>query len=137
MSTTVRRVTYYYATAEDRPGSAYEILNELAEARVNLLAASIVPMGPTSVQITLFPENPDRFEQVSSRLRLVLTRPQQAFLIQGNDEIGALVDLHRELYDEKINVYASQGVNDGKGGFGYLVYVRPDDYERAAQVLGV
>jgi hypothetical protein len=137
MSTSVRRVSYYYATAEDRPGSAYQVLNEMARHEVNLLAFSIVPMGPTSVQVTLFPEDPERLERAAASLGLNLTQPQQAFLMQGDDELGALSEAHRRLFDARINVYASNGVSDNRGGFGYLIYVRPDDYERAAEVLGV
>lgn len=137
MSTQIRRAAYYYATAEDRPGSAYEVLNELARAEVNLLAVSVVPTGPTSLQVTLFPEIPERLETVAQRIHLNLTPAQYAFIVQGDDEMGALVELHRDLFDAGVNVFAAQGVNDGRGGFGYVVYVKPDDYERAAQVLGV
>jgi len=28
-------------------------------------------------------------------------------------------------------------VTDGKGSFGYIVYVRPNDYQLATQALGV
>jgi len=34
-----------------------------------------------------------------------------------------------------IDVYASTGVVDGKGTFGYLMYVRPEDIERAHAAL--
>jgi hypothetical protein len=94
-------------------------------------------MGPTSVQVTLFPEEPERLERVAASLGLNLTQPQQAFLMQGDDELGALSEAHRRLFDARINVYASNGVTDARGGFGYLIYVRPDDYERAAEVLGI
>ena len=45
--------------------------------------------------------------------------------------------LHMLLYAAKINVYASSGVADGKGSFGYLIYVRPEDFEAAATALGL
>lgn len=137
MSTQVRRAAYYYVTAADRPGSAYEVLNELARAEINLMAMSIIPTGPTAIQVTLFPEDPERFERVARKMRLDLSPPHSALLVQGDDEIGALVDIHRSLFDASINVYASQGASNGRGGFGYVVYVKPDDFERAAAVLGV
>lgn len=58
------------------------------------------------------------------------------FLSRGDDKLGAFADIHRMLSDEQINVYASSGVTDGRGGFGYVLYVRPEDYQRAAVVLG-
>jgi hypothetical protein len=36
-----------------------------------------------------------------------------------------------------VNVYASNAVADGFGKYGYLIYVRPEDYERAANALEV
>ena len=67
---------------------------------------------------------------------MVLHGPHRAFLVQGDDELGALVDIHSSLFDANINVYASNGVS-GVDTFGYILYVRPEDYERAASVLGV
>jgi hypothetical protein len=68
---------------------------------------------------------------------LVLDGPHPAFLVQGDDELGALAGIHERISDANINVYASSGVADGRGSFGYVIYVRPDDYERAAAALGI
>jgi len=35
------------------------------------------------------------------------------------------------------DVYASSGVTDGRGSFGYLVYLREDQFQRAAETLGL
>ena len=136
MSIQIRRVHYYTANVADRPGSAYEVLRELAETETNLLAFSCVPVGPSNVQVTLFPDDPERLERASGAMGLALMPPQQAFLIQGDDQIGVLADVHRRLYDASISVYASTGVTDAKGSFGYLIYVRPDDYDHAADIIG-
>jgi hypothetical protein len=42
-----------------------------------------------------------------------------------------------KLYDANVNVYASSGVSDGKGNYGYIIYVRPDDFQRAVTALKV
>jgi hypothetical protein len=34
-------------------------------------------------------------------------------------------------------VYASSCVTDGRGSFGYILYIRPDEYERAVRALQV
>jgi hypothetical protein len=34
-------------------------------------------------------------------------------------------------------VFASTGVADGRGGYGYIIFVRPEEYERAAEALDV
>lgn len=64
MSTEIRRVSYFTAMAVDRPGSAYQVLHDLAGAEINLLAFSCMPIGPRDVQFTLYPENADRLRDV-------------------------------------------------------------------------
>jgi hypothetical protein len=34
-----------------------------------------------------------------------------------------------------VDIFASSGVSDGRGAFGYLVYVREDQFEKAAAAL--
>ena len=137
MAMTIRRVNYFHTTAEDRPGSAYQVLAELAEAGISLLAFDCVPVGPTRVQFTLFPEEPTLLEERAGKVGLELTPRQGAFLVQGDDEVGTIADVHRQLYDARINVYACRGVSDGRGAFGYLIHVRPEEYDRAAGVLEI
>ena len=57
--------------------------------------------------------------------------------MQGDDEVGALAHIHEKLHDADVHVYASTGVADGKGSYGYIIYVRPEEYERAAEALDV
>lgn len=136
MSVQIRRVQYYTTSVHDRVGSAYQVLRDLADNRINMLAFSCVPVGPSALQLTLFPDDPRRLEFAAGKMNLALMPPQHAFLVQGDDEIGVLADVHRQLYDEHISVYASTGVTDAGGSFGYVIYVRPEDYERAAGILG-
>jgi hypothetical protein len=137
MEVTKRKVQYFYATVEDRPGAAFRLLAKLAESDVNLLAFSATPTGPNQTQVVLFPEDPHALAEVAEQSNLVLTGPQSAFLIQGDDRLGALTEVHRVLADAKVNVFNSTGVTDGRGGFGYIIYVRPEDIDRAAHVLVV
>jgi len=137
MSVKIQRVEYFYTMVEDRPGEAYRLLDRLSSAHVDLLAFQVVPFGPEHTQMVLFPRTADDLFRFAERSSLVLTGPQQAFLVQGKNETGALVDIHLKLADAHINVYKSEGVADGRGGFGYVCYVRPGDFEQAARVLGV
>jgi len=135
MAQKIRRAEYFHATVRDRPGEGYHVLSELAERGVQLLAFSAVPVGPVTVQMTLFPENGDALLRAAQREGLVLTGPYPAFLIQGEDQPGVLAEIHGKLYDAKVGVYASTGVTDGRGGYGCVLYVRPEDFEEAARVL--
>jgi predicted amino acid-binding ACT domain protein len=137
MAANVRGVEYFYVTVKDRPGEAYDLLTHLAEAGINLLAFSAIPIGPEHTQLILFPEDRDLLTDIAKKASLTRTGPQNAFLVQGDDRLGAIADIHRLLLDVQINVYASSGVADGRGRFGYVLYVRPEDYANAANVLGV
>jgi hypothetical protein len=105
------------------------------EDDTNLLAFSCIPVGPSNLQVTLFPDEPEQLESRSNSMGMTLMPPQDAFLVQGDDKIGVLADVHRRLYDANVDVYAANGVTDASGRFGYVIYVRPDDYERAAGIL--
>jgi predicted amino acid-binding ACT domain protein len=137
MAFRIRRVEYFTTTVQDQPGEAYKLLSQLANLGLNLLAFTAVPVGPLHAQLTIFPEDPLRMADAARKAGLVLDGPHPAFLVQGDDELGALARLHAKLYEANVNVYASSGVADGLGSFGYVVYIRPDDYERAAAALGV
>lgn len=135
MAATVRCVDYFYVTVADRPGEAYKLLAEFASAEVNLLAFGAIPVGPTDTQLTVFPESTGRMANTIERLGLTIHGPHSALLVQGDDQLGALVDIHRTLSDASINIYASNGVTDGQGGYGYVIYIRPEDLNRAADLL--
>ncbi len=135
--TSVRAVDYYYTVVQDRPGQAAELLSLLSESGVGMLAFSIVPTGPTHTQLQLYPESPNQLLSIAKRAGIELVGPQHALLVQGGSELGSLVDVHRELADADINVYASNGVTGPDGSFGYVLYVRPEHFKKAAQVVGV
>jgi hypothetical protein len=136
MERRIRPVEYFHTMVRDTPGEAYRVLAALAASDVNLLAFTAVPTGPVHAQLTLFPEEPGRLLRAAERLGLTLIGPEHAFLVQGDDRLGALAEIHRTLFDAHVNVAAATGVTDARGGFGYLIYVRHEDCARAAQVLG-
>lgn len=135
MANTIRRVDYFYATVDDRPGEAHKLLSQLAALGVNLVAFTGVPIGPMRTQFTLFPEDTRRMTAAAKQANLRLDGPHQALLVQGDDEMGALVSLHERLYQAGVNVFASSAVAGGRGSYGYVLYVRPEHYERAAATL--
>jgi len=137
MAVRIRPVQYFYTMVEDRPGEAFRLLSSLAAAEVNLLAFNIVPVGANCTQLVVFPEHPGGLARVAEREGMAITGPQQALLIQGDDELGALVEVHQTLFKAGVNVYASNGVNDGRGSYGYVIYLRPEGFDEALRVLGL
>jgi hypothetical protein len=134
---TVRRVEYHYATVRDNLGAAYRVLAQLAERGVDLLAFTAIPIGPAVAQFAVFPVDPARLAAEAEAARIQLDGPHHALLVQGDDELGALASVHERLFEAGVDVYASTGVTDGRGSFGYVVYVREEQFERGAQALGV
>lgn len=137
MAYRIRRVEYFHTTVVDQPGESYNVLSALAGLGVNLLAFTAVPTGPDSTQLTLFPEDPARMKSEAQKAGMALDGPHRALLVQGDDELGALAAVHERVYRAGVNVYASNAVADGFGKYGYLIYVRPEDYERAAKALEI
>jgi hypothetical protein len=135
MALNVRSVDYFYTRVEDVPGRAYELLANLASQEVNLLAFSAVPYGANCVELTIFPDSGAKLTEAAKKAGWNITGPQHAFLITGDDELGALAAIHLRLLDAKVNIYASTGVIDGKGGYGYVIYVKDADFPAAAKAL--
>ncbi len=137
MSFNVRRVDYFNTTIRDQPGEGYKLLTELAGLGINMLAFTAVPIGPSSTQLTIFPDDSQQLETEGKRAGFVFDGPHPAILVQGDDKMGALVGVHEKLYEANVDVFASTGVTDGHGRYGYILYVRPQEYERAVAVLGI
>jgi len=137
MAVRIREAKYFYANVKDEPGAAYRILSQLSGLGVNLLAFTAVPTGPTRAQLALFPENDGKLIAAARQAQLALDGPHRALLVQGDDELGAFASVHQRIFEAGVDVYASSGVTDGRGSFGYVVYVREDQFDRAVAALGV
>jgi hypothetical protein len=137
MAFTIRPVEYFYLSVRDELGAAYEILSLLAERGVSLLAFTAVPAGPMLAQFALFPADPNKLVAEARSAGMTLEGPHHALLVQGDDELGALASVHESLVGAGVDIYASAGVTDARGAFGYIVYVREDQFERAVSALGL
>src|SRR5215831_11814132 len=135
MADTVRRVDYYYVTVPDTAGEGDRILSALKERGVNLLAYLGFPAGGGQSQIDLVPEDPASFRQAAERAGLTLSEAKRAFLIQGDDRVGAMTDTTARLAEASINITAAAATSAGSGRYGMILWVRPTDYERAAGLL--
>jgi hypothetical protein len=136
MGETVRKVEYFYAVVSDEPGEARKLLEFCSAHSVNLLAVTAFPIGEGRSQLDLFPDDTESLRKAAYEAGIGLVGPKRAFLIQGKERPGVLVEHHLRLADAGINVYASNGTSGGAGTFGYVVWVKPEDYEKAARALG-
>ncbi|MGD9546765.1 MAG: hypothetical protein AB7V45_04355 [Candidatus Krumholzibacteriia bacterium] len=137
MSATIYSAEYYYTTVKDAPGQGCRFLETLATEEVNLLAFNAFPVGKDRTQLVIYPLNSTWLGELARHEGLKLVGPHNAFIVHGDDELGALVGIHQKLCDAEINVSSSSGITDGRGGFRYIMHVHPEDFERARVVLGV
>jgi hypothetical protein len=137
MACNISKVEYFKTTKQNRPGEAYKFLSQLALLKINLLAFTAIPVSPTETELIIFPENPKIMKNEASRAGLFLEGPYPALLVQCDDKLGALADIHLKIYEADVNVNSTSGVTDGRGAFGYVLYVNPEDFDKAAAALGI
>ena len=136
MADTVRGVEYYYVTVPDVPGEGQRILSALKDSDVNLLAFLGFPLEGGQSQVDLVPEDPESLRQAAERAGITLSEAKRAFLIQGDDRVGAVADTMAKLAEADINVTAAAASGAGSGRYGMILWVAPADYEKAADALG-
>jgi hypothetical protein len=136
MADRVRKVNYCYAKVSARPGQGAAVLDELQKAGVNLLAFSGFPTARGKAQLDLVAENMAAVRRVARKNGWRLSKAKKAFLIQGDDRVGACHRQLKKLAEQKINVTAVDAVTAGKGRYAAILWVKPQAYARAAKALG-
>ena len=136
MADTVRGVEYHYATVPDAPGEVQRILSALEDNGVNLLAFLGFPTGGGQSQIDLVPEDAPSFREAAEQAGVTLSEAKRAFLIQGDDRVGAVADATAKLAEANVNITAAAAVAAGSGRYGMIIWVAPADYDTAAGALG-
>jgi hypothetical protein len=136
MADTVRGVDYYYVTVPDAPGEGQRILSALKDSGVNLLAFLGFPVASGQSQIDLIPEDPESLRTAAEQAGVTLSEAKRAFLIQGDDRVGAVADAMAKLEEANVNVTAAAAAGAGAGRYGMILWVAAADYERAADALG-
>lgn len=137
MAETVRSVEYQYVVVADKPGAGAAILDSLRAAGVNLRAYLGFPAGRGKSQIDLVPEDSAALKRALQGTGLKLSRPKRAFLVEGDDRIGAVAEVTRRLAAAKVNVTAACATVAGGGRFGMILWVKPASYKKTARILGV
>ena len=135
MPDTVRLLEYFYTEASDKPGEGARVLSIFHDAGVNLVAFHAFPAGRRA-QLDFVPSDPAACRAAAKRAGLKIVGPKKAFVIDGDDRAGALVDYFAKLGAAKINVTAVSAIAAGVGRFGTILWVKPRDVRRAAKALG-
>ncbi len=134
MAETVRTAEYFYVMVPDKPGEGARVLGELRSAGVNLVAYSGFPSG-RGAQLDVVPTDPAAFKTVAKQRKWKVKGPKRAFLIEGDDRVGACADVLGRLAAAKINVTAMDALAGG-GRYAAILWVKPRDVKKTASVLG-
>lgn len=137
MAERIRKIEYYYATVDDKPGEGRRLLEFLSAHGVNLISFTAFPIEEGRAQLDFVPDDVARLRKAAEEAGIPLVGPKNALLIQGDERVGVLAEYHLRLADAGVNVHAANGINDGRGRFGYIIWVKAGDFEKAAQALGV
>jgi ACT domain-containing protein len=135
MADTVRKVSYCYAVIPDKAGEGARVLRVLRQAGVNLLAVHAFPSARKS-QLDLVATDGTALAAAAKGAKIKLSKPKTAFLIDGEDRVGALSDTLAKVAAAKLNVTAVTGVCAGMGRYGAILWVKPRDVNKAAAILG-
>ena len=112
------------------------MLSDLSGRGIELIGFAAIPIGPNLTQFTLFPGDPNALVAEARVAQLRLEGPHHAIFVAGDDGLGALAAVHEQLFMSGIETYASSGASDARGAFGYVLYVREDQFEGACAALG-
>jgi hypothetical protein len=135
MADTVQRVEYFYVQVPNRPGEGARYLGALEAGGINLLAFSGFPEG-RGAQLDFVPADPKAFREFARKAKWKMTGPRRAFLISGEDRVGAVAGRYRSLSEAGINVTALDAACAGGGRYGAILWVAPRDFAKAAKLLG-
>jgi predicted amino acid-binding ACT domain protein len=135
MAVDLRLIEYFRTTVKDQPGEGLAVLSALATEGVNLVAFTAIPHGQTETQLMLFPESAPALVGCAARTGIPLDGPHRAIFVTGDDELGAIADIHRILAHADLNIIASTGLADRCGTFGYIIHLREADIAAASHVL--
>lgn len=137
MAFDVKRIEYYNVVVPDHAGEGAKLLALFAGVGVSLLAFKAVPLEPKRTRFTLFPNDGFKMTAGAKKAGLELDGPHSALLIQGDDQSGALAGIYEKLSQADIQVRESSGIADINGGYGVILYLKPEDCEKAAAALEI
>jgi hypothetical protein len=131
----VRKAEYYSMKLAQRPGAGAAVLAVMKSAGVNLLAFTGFPEG-RGAQVDFVPENGAKFRSAARKAGLKVSARKTAFLVQGDDRVGALTGILGKLAAARINLVALSAVTAGKRRYGMLFWVRKAQVRKTARLIG-
>jgi hypothetical protein len=119
----------------NRPGQGAMMLSAIAKDKLKLLAFTGFP-NAGKAQVDFVPAKPVEFARAARKMGVKLGRAKTAFLVQGEDRVGALTRILNKLAQARINMTAMEAVTAGSGRYGAIFWVKQDKVARVSRLLG-
>jgi hypothetical protein len=134
MTAKVSRVTAFRVTLGDRVGALAEVLAAARNAGIDLQSVAGYVCGDQGI-ILAVPADLQKARPAAMGAPWAIGE-QDVFLIQGDDERGALCGVTEKLAAAGIGIQGAYAVAVG-GKLGAAVAVAPEELDKAAKALGV
>ena len=128
-----KRVTYFKAKIDDKPGALLALANDLKAKNLGLIGLKGVCQAGQG-EILVFAKSPDKLRE-TWKASGMLSEEGTAFFVSGTDKTGALVASLDAIAKTGVNLVATEAIAVG-GKFGVFLWVSPEDLEKTAQALG-
>ena len=135
MSDQVRGVQYAYVKVKNKRGVGADALSALKKGRVNMIAFTGFPLKGGEAQLDFVTDNISKLKAVARKNKWKLSPVKKALLVTGKDRVGAVWQTLEKLNNAKINVTAAEAISAGKGRYGVVVWVKPNNYQKAVKIL--
>jgi hypothetical protein len=130
---TAKRMTYFKAKIEDKPGALLALAVDLKEKNIDLAGMKGVSHAGHG-DVLVIPKNPEKLRTAWTAAGTLLEEGT-LFFVTGADKTGALSGSLDALAKADVNVVAVEAGAVG-GRFGAFLWVAPSDVDKTTQALG-
>ncbi|MBN2424759.1 MAG: hypothetical protein JXR46_06155 [Calditrichaceae bacterium] len=135
MALEFRKAEYYNFIVNGNITEGSKLLTAIADAGVDFLAYKAIPVDSTHTRFTLFPIDGVRLTDGAEKAGLKLEGPYAAVIITGDEKPGALAEIYKKLSQAGIKVEESCGIAHINDGYGVVLYLKPEDCDKAIATL--
>jgi hypothetical protein len=128
-----KRVPYFKAKIEDKPGAFLALAKDLKEKKIDLIALKGVGQAGQG-EILVVAKIPDKLREAWKDSG-ALVEEGTVFFLSGTDTTGALITSLDAVANAGVNIVATEALAVG-GKYGAILWVSPEDLDKTAQALG-
>lgn len=136
MGLNVKQAGYFNIEIESSASEAYKLLSGFADEGIGLIGFRAVPAENNRTMFSLFPDDISRMKECAARAGLKPDGPHSALMITSDsDEPGECAGIFRKLSEAGIDIPESNGIAGIRGSYGVIVYINPENLDKALRAL--